>query len=108
MKKVNRNIDFEKSGGLVPVIIVDTLSKDVLMLGYMNEEALQKTRGTGFVYFYSRTKKRLWMKGETSGNKLKVKQIFIDCDNDALLIEAKLLGTHVCHTGEKTCFSVKL
>lgn len=104
----NQAIDFKKGNGLVPVVIQDNLSKEVLMLGYMNNEALQKTKETGFVHFWSRSKNRLWMKGEESGNKLKVIEIYFDCDNDTLLIKAKLKGTHVCHTGNKTCFHEKI
>lgn len=102
MKKVN----FTKLNGLVPAIIQDFQSREVLMLGFMNQEAFDKTHATGVVWFWSRTKKRLWMKGETSGNKLEVKKIFIDCDNDSLLIEVIVKGSGiVCHTGKKTCFS---
>lgn len=97
-------IDFNKSGdGLVPVIIQDCNTDIVLMLGYMNAEAFEKTKNEKRVTFYSRSKKRLWTKGETSGNYLTVKQIIIDCDNDTLLIKAKPAGP-VCHTGSDTCF----
>mgnify|MGYP001593036829 FL=1 len=97
-------IDFKKGDGLVPAIIQDYKSGEALMLGYMNEESLEKTRESGWVYFWSRSKKRLWMKGEESGNKLKVMDIFKDCDNDSLLIKVELIGDSVCHTGNKTCF----
>lgn len=97
------NINFNKSDGLVPVIVQDEVSLQVLMLGYMNEEAFAKTKGEGKVVFYSRSKQRLWMKGETSGNFLFVKDIKIDCDNDTLLILANPVGP-VCHTGTQTCF----
>lgn len=97
-------IDFGKNNGLIPAIIQDDNSGEVLMLGYMNEEALQKTKASGWVYFWSRSKNRLWMKGEESGNKLKVKKIFVDCDVDTLLIKIELIGKNVCHTGNKTCF----
>lgn len=93
---------------LTSAIIQDYKTRDVLMLGYINKEALQKTLETGWVYFWSRSKKRLWMKGEKSGNKLKAKDIFIDCDNDAILIKAELIGTNTCHTGNRTCFYNKL
>ena len=96
-------IDFEKSGGLVPAVVQDAGTKVVLMLGYMNEEALQKTQKEGVVTFFSRTKGRLWTKGETSGNFLKVKEIIVDCDRDTLLIKAEPVGV-VCHTGADTCF----
>lgn len=89
---------------LIPAIIQNAITKDVLMLGYMNRKALTKTMKTGFVYFWSRKRKKLWMKGEESGNKLKVKQIFIDCDADALLIKVELIGKAACHTGSKSCF----
>ncbi len=97
------NINFNKSDGLVPVIVQDAVSMQVLMLGYMNEEALAKTKDEGKVVFFSRSKQRLWMKGETSGNFLFVKDIKIDCDNDTILIMANPAGP-VCHTGTQTCF----
>ena len=97
-------LDFEKMGGLVPAIIQDARTKNVLMLGFMNEEAFAKTESTGLVTFYSRTKKRLWTKGEESGNVLKVVSIADDCDHDTLLIQAIPAGP-VCHTGNATCFS---
>ncbi|MFN0083247.1 MAG: bifunctional phosphoribosyl-AMP cyclohydrolase/phosphoribosyl-ATP diphosphatase HisIE [Ferruginibacter sp.] len=97
------NINFNKSDGLVPVIVQDEVSLQVLMLGYMNEEAFAKTNEDGKVVFYSRSKQRLWMKGETSGNFLFVKDIKIDCDNDTILILANPVGP-VCHTGNQTCF----
>lgn len=98
-------IDFKKSAdGLVPVIVQDNVTNVVLMLGYMNEEALQKTKQEGKVTFYSRSKQRLWTKGEESGNFLYVKNILIDCDNDTILVKANPAGP-VCHTGADTCFS---
>jgi phosphoribosyl-ATP pyrophosphohydrolase/phosphoribosyl-AMP cyclohydrolase len=100
-----KNINFTKQNGLVPAIIQDEKSGEIYMLGFMNEEAFEKTQQTGLVYFWSRSKKRLWMKGETSGNKLQMKKIFVDCDNDSILIKVKLIGKNVCHTGSKTCFS---
>lgn len=100
----NIDIDFKKGNGLVPAIIQDYKSGDIYMLGYMNDEALQKTIATGLVYFWSRKRKKLWLKGEESGNRLRVKEIFKDCDNDTILIKAKLLGKNVCHTGKKCCF----
>ncbi|WP_194976451.1 bifunctional phosphoribosyl-AMP cyclohydrolase/phosphoribosyl-ATP diphosphatase HisIE [Aquiflexum lacus] len=99
----NLNIDFEKVNGLVPAIIQDVDTNVVLMLGYMNQEALDKTLETKQVTFFSRTKQRLWTKGETSGNFMLVDHITVDCDNDTLLVKVKPLG-HVCHTGEDTCF----
>ena len=96
-------INFNKGNGLVPAVIQDNNTLQVLMVGYMNEEALVKSREEGKVTFFSRSKNRLWTKGETSGNFLIVKEITIDCDNDALLIKADPAGP-VCHTGRKSCF----
>lgn len=100
------NIDFEKDNGLVPVIIQDYVTMQVLMLGYMNREAYEKTLKEGRVTFYSRSRKALWTKGETSGNFLKVKSIKEDCDKDTLLISAEPAGP-VCHTGSFSCFGDK-
>ncbi|MFM6975423.1 MAG: bifunctional phosphoribosyl-AMP cyclohydrolase/phosphoribosyl-ATP diphosphatase HisIE [Sphingobacteriaceae bacterium] len=97
------NIDFKKDGGLVPVIVQDYLSAQVLMLGYMNEEALEKTKKEGLVTFFSRSKNRLWTKGETSGNYLVLKELFLDCDQDTLLVKAEAQGP-TCHTGSTSCF----
>ena len=100
-------VDFGKySDGLVPSVVQDYNTQKVLMLGFMNEEALQKTEQTGLVTFYSRSKKRLWTKGEESGNTLQLRQILIDCDKDSLLIKAEPKGP-VCHTGADTCWSEK-
>lgn len=99
-------VDFEKMGGLVPAIVQDDFTNKVLMLGFMNEEALKKTEETGKITFYSRTKKRLWTKGEESGNFLNVVKIMNDCDNDTLLIKVKPEGP-VCHTGTDTCWGEK-
>jgi len=96
-------INFNKGNGLVPVVIQDDNTLQVLMVGYMNEEAFKKTRKEGKVTFFSRSKNRLWTKGETSGNFLIVKEITIDCDNDTLLIKVNPAGP-VCHTGRKSCF----
>jgi len=96
-------IDFKKGNGLVPAIIQDWSTNKVLMLGYMNEEALKKTKAEQKVTFYSRTKNRLWTKGETSGNFLFVKEIIADCDQDTLLIKVSPQGP-TCHTGADTCF----
>lgn len=92
----------------MPAIIQDYKTKEILMLGYMDDTALDKTRKSGFVYFWSRSRKKYWLKGETSGNKLIVKKIYLDCDKDTILIQAKLLGKNICHTGKKTCFYDKL
>ena len=100
------NIDFQKMNGLVPAIIQDARTLKVLMLGFMNEEAYQKTVETGLVTFYSRTRQTLWTKGETSGNTLQVKEILCDCDSDTLLIKAIPAGP-VCHTGADTCWDEK-
>ena len=97
------NIDFEKTDGLVPVIIQDVQTLEVLMLGYMNQEAWTKTQAEGKVTFYSRSKSRLWTKGEESGNFLYVKETHIDCDNDTILIKATPVGP-TCHTGSRSCF----
>ena len=99
-------LDFEKMGGLIPAIIQDNNTNKVLMLGFMNEEALEQTLSSGKVTFFSRTKNRLWMKGETSGNTLSVVSITPDCDNDTLLIKAIPAGP-VCHKGTDTCFGEK-
>lgn len=96
-------VDFTKEGGLVPAVIQNAVTGAVLMVGYMNRESLEKTRTEGVVWFFSRSKNRLWMKGETSGNTLKVVDIAADCDGDALLVQAVPAGP-VCHTGDETCF----
>jgi phosphoribosyl-ATP pyrophosphohydrolase/phosphoribosyl-AMP cyclohydrolase len=96
-------LDFEKSGGLLPAIIQDALTGKVLMLGYMNREALETTLEKGLVTFYSRSKQRLWTKGETSGNTLSLVDVKSDCDEDALLVQARPAGP-VCHTGTDTCW----
>lgn len=100
------NINFDKLQGLVPAIIQDATTSKVLMLGFMNEEAYQKTVETGLVTFWSRTRNCLWTKGETSGNVLKVVEILNDCDEDTLLIKAHPAGP-VCHTGADTCWNEK-
>ena len=97
-------IDFDKTQGLVPAIIQDVQTLEVLMLGYMNQEAWDKTQAEGKVTFYSRSKKRLWTKGEESGNFLYVKETHIDCDNDTILIKATPVGP-TCHTGSRSCFN---
>jgi phosphoribosyl-AMP cyclohydrolase / phosphoribosyl-ATP pyrophosphohydrolase len=97
------SMDFKKGNGLVPAVIQDYNTLKVLMVGYMNEEAFNKTCDDGKVTFFSRSKNRLWTKGETSGNFLYVKEITTDCDNDALLIKVDPAGP-VCHTGKKSCF----
>ena len=99
-------LDFEKMGGLIPAIVQDNNTNKVLKLGFMNEEAYEETKETGKVTFFSRTKNRLWMKGETSGNTLQVVSMMVDCDNDTILIKANPAGP-VCHTGADTCFGEK-
>jgi len=104
MKKlIIKNLDFKKMNGLIPAIIQDVETESVLMLGFMNEQALAKTLKDNYVTFFSRTRNRLWQKGETSGNKLKVIDIKNDCDNDSLLIKVKTKGP-TCHTGKYSCF----
>lgn len=103
MKSLVKKINWKKVDGLVPAIIQDNASGVVLMLGYMNEEALTKTEKSGVVWFYSRTKKRLWKKGETSGNTLALESVKLDCDSDTLLIKVTPTGA-VCHMGDASCF----
>jgi phosphoribosyl-ATP pyrophosphohydrolase/phosphoribosyl-AMP cyclohydrolase len=100
---IMKSLNYEKAGGLIPAVIQDHRTGKVLMLGFMNEEALAQTKATGLVTFFSRSKNRLWTKGETSGNTLQVVEILTDCDADTLLIKAAPAGP-VCHTGTDTCF----
>ena len=98
-------MDFTKLNGLIPAVVQDASSNEVLMVGFMNQEALKRTRASGFATFFSRTRDTLWMKGETSGNTLSVQQILVDCDDDTVLLRVTRNGDgHVCHTGERTCF----
>ena len=98
-------MDFSKLGGLIPAVIQDAESAEVLMVGFMNEEALELTRRSGFATFFSRTRNKLWVKGETSGNRLEVVELRVDCDDDTVLVKVRRLGDgNVCHTGERTCF----
>ena len=100
-------MDFSKLDGLIPAVVQDDRSGEVLMVGFMNEEALRKTRETGFATFFSRTRNTLWMKGETSGNRLKVIETLVDCDDDTLLLKVTREGQgNVCHTGARSCFRV--
>ena len=102
-------MDYSKLNGLIPAVIQDAESNEVLMVGFMNDEALARTRQTGFATFFSRTRNKLWMKGETSGNRLAVVDILVDCDDDTVLVKVKRLGDgNVCHTGERSCFYRKL
>jgi phosphoribosyl-AMP cyclohydrolase len=98
------DLDFDKSDGLVTAVIQDAASGRVLMVGFMNEEAFRKTVETGFATFYSRSRKKLWLKGESSGHKLVVKEIATDCDRDAVLVRVEALGPGVCHEGYESCF----
>jgi phosphoribosyl-ATP pyrophosphohydrolase/phosphoribosyl-AMP cyclohydrolase len=101
-------MDFSKLGGLIPAVIQDVDTSEVLMVGFMNEEALAVTERTGFATFFSRTRNTLWTKGETSGNRLKVVETLVDCDEDTLLLKVRRLGDgNVCHTGARTCFSLR-
>ncbi len=98
-------MDFSKLDGLIPAVIQDATSNEVLMVGFMNQEAWDRTRETGFATFFSRTRNKLWMKGETSGNTLSVKEMRVDCDDDTVLLRVTRNGDgNVCHTGERTCF----
>ena len=98
-------MNFSKLQGLVPAVVQDDDSGEVLMVGFMNEEALARTRGSGFATFFSRTRNALWTKGETSGNRLQVVRLYTDCDDDTVLLRVKRLGDgNVCHTGSRSCF----
>jgi phosphoribosyl-ATP pyrophosphohydrolase/phosphoribosyl-AMP cyclohydrolase len=100
-------VDFEKNDGLVPVVVQDADTNEVLMLAYMNKEALELTQKTGFAHYFSRSRNKIWKKGESSGNTQEVKDILIDCDNDTILLKVKQNGP-ACHTGRKSCFFTKL
>lgn len=104
MKKLN----FEKMNGLVPVVVQDIQSGDVLMLAFMNQAAWEKTLETGKACYFSRTRNKLWLKGEQSGNFQNVKEIYIDCDDDTVLLKVEQVGEAACHTGYKSCFYRKL
>jgi phosphoribosyl-AMP cyclohydrolase len=97
-------IDFAKGGGLVPVIVQDYRTRDVLMVAYMNEEAWEKTQQTGKAHYYSRSRKVPWFKGEESGHFQEVKDAFIDCDNDTILLQVDQIGGAACHEGYRSCF----
>jgi phosphoribosyl-AMP cyclohydrolase len=101
-------MEIKYENGLIPAIIQDTQSGKVLMLGYMNQAAYEQTRDTGTVTFFSRSRQKLWVKGETSGHRLRVRDIRIDCDSDALLIQADLSGPGCCHKGYQSCFFRKI
>jgi phosphoribosyl-AMP cyclohydrolase len=102
------NLDFQKSDGLVTAVIQDHATGRVLMVGYMNEEAFRRTVETGFATFYSRSRRKLWLKGESSGHRLVVKEIAADCDLDAVLVKVEALGPGVCHEGYQSCFFRRL
>jgi phosphoribosyl-AMP cyclohydrolase len=102
------NIDFDKAGGLVPAIIQDHRSGDVLMLGFMNAVSLAETQRCGEVVFFSRSRKKLWKKGESSGHVLRVREVRVDCDADALLVRVEAVGPGACHEGYRSCFFRKL
>jgi phosphoribosyl-ATP pyrophosphohydrolase/phosphoribosyl-AMP cyclohydrolase len=102
-------IDFDKMQGLAPAVIQDASSRELLMVGFMNREALEMTLRTGFVTFYSRTRQTLWTKGKTSGNQLEVVAVWTDCDRDTVLLRVRVLGEgKVCHTGSRSCFTREL
>src|SRR5262249_18472142 len=102
-------MDYSKLDGLIPAVVQDAESSEVLMVGFMNDVALAETRRTGFATFFSRTRGKLWMKGETSGNRLEVVDLLVDCDDDTVLLKVRRLGDgNVCHTGERTCFYRRL
>lgn len=100
--------NFEKSGGLIPVIVQDAETKDVLMLAYMNKDSWEATLQSGKATFWSRSRQKLWLKGESSGNVQVIKKIFIDCDDDTILLQVDQLGGAACHTGHRSCFYRKL
>lgn len=104
----NMNLDFEKEGGLIPAIVQDGGTGQVLMLGFMNREAFEKTRATGDVTFFSRSRGKLWTKGETSGQRLRLRELRVDCDQDAILVRVDLAGDAVCHEGYRSCFYRRL
>lgn len=98
-------MDYSKLDGLIPAVVQDETTNEVLMVGFMNDEAFERTRTTGFATFFSRTRNTLWTKGETSGNRLQVTGMLVDCDDDTVLLKVKRLGDgNVCHTGTRTCF----
>jgi len=103
---MNAEFDFEKMGGLLPAVVQDSTDREVLMVGFMNREALERTLEAVFVTFYSRTRQKLWMKGESSGNRLRVVSALTDCDRDTLLFRVEVEGAGVvCHRGTRSCFT---
>src|SRR5579872_6180534 len=106
MIRMNAQLDFEKMSGLVPAVIQDSSGGEVLMVGFMNRDALKRTLREGYVTFYSRTRNRLWTKGESSGNRLRVVSALTDCDRDTLLLRVEVEGAGVvCHRGTRSCFT---
>jgi phosphoribosyl-ATP pyrophosphohydrolase/phosphoribosyl-AMP cyclohydrolase len=106
---MSSELDFEKSGGLIPAVVQDDASGDVLMVGFMNRVALERTLSEGYVTFFSRTRQRQWMKGETSGNRLRVVSACTDCDRDTVLVRVAVEGEGVvCHRGTRSCFTEPL
>jgi len=105
---LDMELDFGKSDGLIATVVQDHATKRVLMVGYMNREALDKTLATGLVTFYSRSRQKLWTKGESSGHHLKLKEMSTDCDMDALLVKVEAVGPGVCHDGYESCFYRRL
>ena len=101
-------LDFKKTGGLIPAIVQDYVTGEILMLGYMNQEAFDATLSSGKATYYSRSRQTLWIKGETSGNLQQVKEIRIDCDDDTVLLKVEQLGGAACHTGHRSCFYKKI
>ena len=102
------NLNFEKRGGLIPAIVQDYKTGDVLMLAYMNQDAWKATLSTGNATYYSRSRQKLWVKGETSGHRQRVKEIRIDCDDDTVLLKIEQIGEAACHTGYRSCFHKKI
>ena len=101
-------LDFNKTGGLVPAIVQDYLTGEILMLAYMNPDAFNATLSSGKATYYSRSRQTLWLKGETSGNIQRIKEIYIDCDDDTVLLKVEQLGGAACHTGHRSCFYKKI
>ena len=97
-------VKFEKLDGLAPAVVQDWRTGEILMVGFMNEEALQRTQASGEITFYSRSRRRLWVKGETSGHRLRVRELRVDCDGDAILARVEPTGPGVCHEGYRSCF----
>jgi|TARA_B100001750_G_C15409861_1_gene547180 phosphoribosyl-AMP cyclohydrolase len=108
MNRINiKELDFSKGNGLIPVVVQESSTKEVLMLAYVNEESLNQTLKTGFAHYWSRSRNKLWKKGESSGNVQKIVDVLVDCDNDTILYNVEQTGP-ACHTGTKTCFEKEL